>query len=189
MRIFWFARAVSSSLESGFQETMQGMNHAAVVIDKSFGTIAVLDCLHRLANSGVKAAPVVWGVGINESEALRLLQAGARGVLRRTSDPEMLVTCLRSVTTGNTWLEDGIFGDSDRMVNSALIAIDPCREHGLQNWWRRACATAISRETSGYRPVPSRFTSSTYSRKRCADGGLLLNRLRERDSFAANVLT
>ncbi len=121
-----FAGAVSS-LDAAF-ELMRGMNPAAVVIDKSLGTAAITQCLHRLAASGVKTAPVVWGVGVSESEALRLLQAGARGVLRRTSEPETLVTCLRAVTSGNTWMEDGIFGDLEKLGSPRRSELTP-REH------------------------------------------------------------
>ena len=106
---------------------MRGLDPAAVVIDKSLGIAAIIECLRRLAASGVKTAPVVWGVGINESEALRLLQAGARGVLRRTSEPETLVTCLRSVTSGNTWMEDGIFGESEKLNNPRRSQLTPAR--------------------------------------------------------------
>ena len=87
------------------------LSAAAIVIDKSFGTHAITDWLHRFGATGAKAAPVIWGIGINESEALRFLQAGARGVLRRTSEPETLLTCLRSVTGGSFW---------GRMVSEAI---------------------------------------------------------------------
>jgi two-component system nitrate/nitrite response regulator NarL len=125
-----FAGAVCS-LEAAF-ELIRGMNPAAVVVDKSLGTVAITEWLHRLATAAVTTAPVIWGVGINESEALRLLQAGARGVLRRTSEPETLVTCLRSVTSGNTWMEDGIFGDTDKPIGSRRSQLTP-REHEVAN--------------------------------------------------------
>jgi DNA-binding NarL/FixJ family response regulator len=125
-----FAGAVCS-LEAAF-ELIRGMNPAAVMVDKSLGTVAITEWLHRLATAAVTTAPVIWGVGINESEALRLLQAGARGVLRRTSEPETLVTCLRSVTSGNTWMEDGIFGDTDKPIGSRRSQLTP-REHEVAN--------------------------------------------------------
>ena len=125
-----FAGAVCS-LEAAL-ELIRGMNPAAVVVDKSLGTAAITEWLHRLATLTATTAPVIWGVGINESEALRLLQAGARGVLRRTSEPETLVTCLRSVTAGNTWMEDGIFGDTEKPNGSRRSQLTP-REHEVAN--------------------------------------------------------
>jgi DNA-binding NarL/FixJ family response regulator len=133
-----FVGAVAS-LEAAF-ELSRGLNPAAVVIDKSFGTPAITDWLFRFGAAGAKSAPVIWGVGINESEALRFLQAGARGVVRRTSEAEVLVTCLRSVTSGQTWLEDGIFGDMERMPNPRRSQLTPRElevadlvEKGLRN--------------------------------------------------------
>jgi DNA-binding NarL/FixJ family response regulator len=108
-----FAGSVSS-LDAAF-ELIRGMNPAAVVIDKLMGMPAISEWLRRVAAAGAKTAPVVWGSAITESEALRLLQAGARGVLRRTSEPQILLMCLRSVTVGQTWLEDGIFGDTEKL--------------------------------------------------------------------------
>jgi two-component system, NarL family, nitrate/nitrite response regulator NarL len=57
---------------------------------------------------------VIWGVSVTEAEALRFLQAGARGILRKTATIPMLVACLRSVGAGRTWMEDCVFRDSGR---------------------------------------------------------------------------
>src|SRR6185312_11838499 len=111
-----FAGAVAS-LEAAF-ELSRGLNPACVVIDKSFGITAIADWLLRFRASGARSAPVIWGLGINESEALRFLQSGARGVIRRTAEPEVMLTCLRSVTGGNTWLEEGIFAETERPHNA-----------------------------------------------------------------------
>ena len=105
-----FAGAVGS-LEAAYELT-RGLNPAAIVIDKSFGSSVITEWLGRFSASGSKSAAVLWGMSVSESEALRFLQAGARGVLRRTSEPEALLTCLRAVTGGQTWLEEGIFGES-----------------------------------------------------------------------------
>lgn len=133
-----FAGAVAS-LDAAF-EFIRGMSPAAVIIDKSFGLAAVMECLHHLAASGIRTAPMVWGMGISEAEALKLLQAGARGVLRRTSEPSALITCLRSITNGNTWMEDGIFGDMEKMSHPRRSHLTPREqeitelvEKGLRN--------------------------------------------------------
>lgn len=133
-----FAGAVAS-LEAAF-ELSRGLNPACVVIDKSFGVPAILDWLLRFGASGARSAVVIWGVAINESEALRFLQAGARGVVRRTSEPETLLTCLRSVTGGNTWLEEGIFAEMERQPNARRTQLTPREievaelvEKGLRN--------------------------------------------------------
>lgn len=177
-----FAGAVSS-LDAAF-ELMRGMNPAAVVIDKSLGAGAITECLHRFAASGVKAAPVVWGTGISESEALRLLQAGARGVLRRTSEPETLITCLRAVTSGNTWLEDGIFGDLDKTSNPRRSQLTPREqevaelvEKGLRN---RDIARNLGIQTGTVKIHLKHIFEKTGVRGRY---GLALNGLREKGAL------
>jgi two-component system nitrate/nitrite response regulator NarL len=133
-----FAGAVNT-LEAAFELT-RVLNPAAVVVDKHFGAAVILDWLHRFGVAGLRSAPIIWGIGINESEALRFLQAGARGVVRRTSAPETLITCLRAVTAGSTWLEDGIFGDTERPANQRRSQLTPREveiaelvEKGLRN--------------------------------------------------------
>lgn len=178
-----FAGAVST-LDAAFELT-RGLNPAAVVIDKSLGTVAIIECLRRLASSGVTTAPVVWGVGISEAEALRLLQAGARGVLRRTSETETLVTCLRSVTGGNTWMEDGIFGDPEKLHNPRRSQLTP-REHevaeqvekGLRN---RDIARNLGIQTGTVKIHLKHIFEKTGVRGRY---GLALNGLREKGTLA-----
>jgi DNA-binding NarL/FixJ family response regulator len=89
----------------------------AVVIDKAFGLVEVMEFLRGHAADSQSAAAVIWGTTVTENEALRLLQAGAKGVLRRTSESNTLLTCLRTVTSGGTWMEDGIFGAAEKIYN------------------------------------------------------------------------
>jgi two-component system, NarL family, nitrate/nitrite response regulator NarL len=185
-----FAGAVAS-LEAAFELTC-GLNPAAVVIDKSFGTPAITDWLHRFAASGEikpeesssRPAAVIWGSGINESEALRFLQAGARGVLRRTSEPETLITCLRSVTSGNTWLEDGIFADAERphqrrsQLTPREIEVAGLVEQGLRN---RDIAHNLGIRTGTVKIHLKHIFEKTGVRGRY---GLALNGLREKGTIA-----
>ncbi len=85
-----------------------------VVVDKGFGMRAVLDWIHELKLTGATPAVVVWGVSMTEAEALRLLQAGARGIIRKTADLQSLMSCLRSVAGGQTWMEESVFRESSR---------------------------------------------------------------------------
>jgi DNA-binding NarL/FixJ family response regulator len=192
-----FAGAVAS-LEAAFELT-RGLNPAAIVIDKSFGTPAITDWLHRFARPGEGAsgeipggrvasfrpAAVIWGSGINESEALRFLQAGARGVLRRTSEPETLITCLRSVTSGNTWLEDGIFADAERGPHQRRSQLTPREaevaglvEQGLRN---RDIAHNLGIRTGTVKIHLKHIFEKTGVRGRY---GLALNGLREKGTIA-----
>src|SRR6185312_9638483 len=89
----------------------------AVIVDKAFGMTEVMELLRTFAANSQLPPVVVWGSTVTENEALRLLQAGAKGVLRRTSESNTLLTCLRAVTSGGTWMEDGIFGTPEKIYN------------------------------------------------------------------------
>jgi DNA-binding NarL/FixJ family response regulator len=89
----------------------------AVVIDKAFGMAEVMEFLRALAANSRYPPAVVWGSTVTENEALRLLQAGAKGILRRTSESNTILTCLGAITLGGTWMEDGIFGAAEKIYN------------------------------------------------------------------------
>jgi two-component system nitrate/nitrite response regulator NarL len=182
-----FAGAVCS-LEAA-SELARSTMPSAIVIDKALGMQAILDWLRHLSASRLSTACVVWGIGINEPEALRLLQAGAKGVLRRTAHPETLVTCLRAVTSGNTWMEDGIFGDTEKVFQPRRSALTP-REHevaglvekGLRN---RDIARSLGIQTGTVKIHLKHIFEKTGVRGRY---GLALNGLREKGTLAmANV--
>ena len=59
-------------------------------------------------------AIVVWGVSVTEAEAPRFLQAGAKGILRKTATIPVVLACLRTVALGRSWMEDCVFRDSSR---------------------------------------------------------------------------
>jgi DNA-binding NarL/FixJ family response regulator len=180
-----FAGSVCS-LEAA-SELAKMMNPSAIVIDKALGTQAIMEWLRRAAANGLSSAAVVWGVGINEPEALRLLQAGAKGVLRRTADPDTIVTCLKSVTAGSTWMEDGIFGDSERMMSPRRSTLTP-REHeiaglvekGLRN---RDIARSLGIQTGTVKIHLKHIFEKTGVRGRY---GLALNGLREKGAITMN---
>ena len=93
-------------------ELVNSLHPTVAVVDKSFGLQAISDWLQVLKNS--RTAMVVWGTGISNSEALRLVQAGARGIVHKTSDLESLISCIRAAAGGATWMSDTIFQVSDR---------------------------------------------------------------------------
>jgi DNA-binding NarL/FixJ family response regulator len=92
---------------------MATVSPGIAILDKSCSLVTLTSWLMQRANSWATAV-VIWGTGIGESEALRLLNAGARGVLRKTADAEMLLACLDAVNRGATWMDDGLFQRSMR---------------------------------------------------------------------------
>jgi two-component system nitrate/nitrite response regulator NarL len=90
-----------------------------LLLDKAFGIQAILDWLSDLRAMEVAGTPlrtnvVVWGVSVTEAEALRFLQVGARGILRKTAGVPVVLACLRTVAAGRSWMEDCVFRDASR---------------------------------------------------------------------------
>ena len=85
-----------------------------LMVDKGFGMHAVLDWLQDLKFVELPPATVVWGVSMTEAEALRLLQAGAKGIVRKSADLTSLIACLKTVASGSCWMEDSVFRESLR---------------------------------------------------------------------------
>ncbi len=99
-----------------------------VLVDKGFGMQMVLDWLHDLRLIERPPAPIVWGVSMTEAESVRLLQAGARGVLRKTAGLKTVASCLVTVADGRCWMEDPGVRDpiyGERTARTDLTA----REH------------------------------------------------------------
>src|SRR5258708_13950743 len=81
----------ATSLYSGL-ELVKDHAPSIILIDKAFGLPAVMDWLADLRRT--ETFGVVWGISMNEAEALRLMQAGAHGVMRKTVDALSVLACL-----------------------------------------------------------------------------------------------
>src|SRR5690242_13508229 len=76
----WTVSAAESSLAPALQ-AVRDLAPSLLLVDKAFGIYAVMDCLKDLLHHRSPTATVVWGMSLPEVEALRFLQAGARGVM------------------------------------------------------------------------------------------------------------
>jgi two-component system nitrate/nitrite response regulator NarL len=112
---------------AGTIDLVRGTNPAVVILDRAFGAASVILALDRLRGSKTTAS-IVWGVAITNSEALRFMQSGARGVLRKTSDTNQVIDCIRTVANGDTWMEDMVLLDPERVVPSTRSNLT-AREH------------------------------------------------------------
>ena len=137
--------AAEGSLLGGM-EIVRQYAPAVIILDKSFGIHVIMDCLKRLRGSGYAIAPIVWGVNLGEAEALRMLQAGALGVIRKTASTDALLECIRAVASGNTWMEEGVLQEPEHPVRgtrSSLTArelqVVELVEQGLKNRDIAAC--------------------------------------------------
>jgi DNA-binding NarL/FixJ family response regulator len=114
----WRIVAAETSLVEGIGAARE-LQPSILMVAKDFGMRAVMDCLKPLHKAGAQTQVVVWGGSIPEAEALRLLQAGAAGVIRKTASLQSLLSCLRSVAAGTTWMEDDLVREPDRPVRLA----------------------------------------------------------------------
>ena len=80
-----------------------------IILDKAFGGPAVLEWVTRLAERCPATGIVIWGSAMTESEALRYLKVGAKGIIRKAAEVGTLLSCLESVAGGSTWMEDSLF--------------------------------------------------------------------------------
>jgi DNA-binding NarL/FixJ family response regulator len=119
-------------------EIVRSETPSVMIIDKAFGLPAVMEWLGNLRSTGTQA--VVWGVSLNEAEALRLMQAGAHGVIRKTADPESVIACVKTVASGNTWMEESLLGEAGRPQRKSRSNLTPREqqvvelvEQGLKN--------------------------------------------------------
>jgi len=135
-----------------------------LIVDKAFGIQAILDWLGTLdsaaegetsedtrGNTTAGVGVVVWGVSVTEAEALRFLQAGARGILRKTAGLPAIAACLRTVASGRSWMEDCVFRDagrSDRYPRSELTA----REQQVLELVEQGCKNKEIAQELGIRP-------------------------------------
>src|SRR5260370_326868 len=102
-----------TSLESA-SSFLEAQSCDIAILDKGFGMRAVLDWIHDLKLGDAAPTLVVWGVSMTEAEALRLLQAGARGIVHKTAEIASLLACLRTGASGRSWKEDCVVLDSVR---------------------------------------------------------------------------
>jgi len=65
-----------------------------------------------------RPAAIVWGGSVNEAEALRFLHAGAMGVVRKTARLDAILTCIRTVAVGGTWMEDEMLHEPERVAQT-----------------------------------------------------------------------
>lgn len=92
------------------------------LIDQTAGTSAILRFISALKTGGGRSFPVLWANELSEADALRALQLGIRGILKKTAAPQVLVECMREVAAGKIWMEDSsqIVGFLQRRQTSRL---------------------------------------------------------------------
>jgi len=138
------------SLHAGV-ELVRSRKPALLLADKALGIHGLAQWLVELRVTSPGTSIIVWGTSITESEALCLIQAGARGVIRKTADIGSLLACFRAVSAGTTWMEDVIFRESSRTGRNSSSGLTPREQQVLELVEQGLKNTEIAREL-GIRP-------------------------------------
>lgn len=103
-------------------EQLERLQPNVFLIDQSAGTSSILRFVSSLKTAGARSFPVLWANDLPEADALRALQLGIRGILKKTAPPEVLIECMREVASGKIWMEDSsqIVGFLQRRQTSRL---------------------------------------------------------------------
>jgi len=187
---------LNSSTDLRFQQSVDSLPRAlellqrqapdVLLLDKAYGIQAILEWLSQSQAASSSTSVVIWGVSVTEAEALRFLQAGARGILRKTASTPMVLACLRTVAEGRSWMEDSVFRDSvrsDRYPRSELTSREQqvleLVEQGFKN---KEIATEL-----GIRPGTVKIHLKHIFEKTGVRGryGLALNSLKDRGLVSA----
>lgn len=157
-----------------------------LIIDKGLGAKAVLDALaqlpteHGLSRSTVPAV-VVWGMSITEAEALRFLQSGARGIVRKSAETDVVLSCIRAVAQGRSWMQDSVFREASAIETQVRTDLTP-REHQVMELVEQGFKNREIAQELGIRPGTVKIHLKHIFEKTGVHGrhGLALNGLRQK---------
>ena len=78
---------------------------SVALVDRSFGMHQVLEWLVRLRRTCQDTEVVLWAAAISDVESFRVLQSGARGIVKKTATTATLLDCLQAVSRKQLWAE------------------------------------------------------------------------------------
>jgi DNA-binding NarL/FixJ family response regulator len=166
-------------------DMVKNLKPGIAIIDKGFGLHAVLEWIAQSASASESTAVVVWGSAMGSAEAVRFMQSGARGVIRKTADLDLVVECLHAVANGRTWLEQALLCDSERLPRRTRTNLTP-REQEVLNLVEQGMKNKDIAVQMGIRPGTVKIHLKHIFEKTGIHGryGLALNGLKEKGLLA-----
>ena len=87
------------------------------ILDKALGTSTVFQLISELKIRAPGTEPVLWASEISEVESFRAFQVGVRGILKKTLPVPVILDCIRTVASGNIWIESSISNQFVGFIN------------------------------------------------------------------------
>ena len=169
-------------------EAVRELKPSMLMVDKSFGIQAVMDVLKDLRESDLGTHAIVWSTALSDAEALRLIQAGASGVIRKSAPLTMLLTCLKTVASGNTWMQEETISETDRGARPIRTPLTPrelqVMEHIERGMKNKDIASALGIRTGTVKIHLKHIFEKTGIRGRY---GLALSGLKEKGLLALST--
>ena len=157
-----------------------------LIIDKGLGAKVVLEALSQLPvehslNRSTVPAVIVWGMSLTEAEALRFLQAGAKGIIRKSADSATILACLRCVGQGRSWMQDSVFREGCVQEMQIRTDLTP-REHQVMELVEQGYKNREIAQELGIRPGTVKIHLKHIFENTGVHGrhGLALNGLRQK---------
>ena len=141
--------AVDTNVEAAIAAVRE-LQPSLLIVDKRLGVPTFTDWM-RLLNAGEKPiAVIVWGTPMSQPEAVRFLQAGAAGVIRKNAPLEELADCIRAVAAGRNWMESDASSDPHLPLRTTRSALTP-REVQVMDLVERGCKNKEIGQSLGIR--------------------------------------
>jgi DNA-binding NarL/FixJ family response regulator len=120
-------------------------------------------------------------MSVTEAEALRFLQSGAKGIVRKSADTPTVLACLRAVSQGRSWMQDSVFRESSSMETQVRTDLTP-REHQVMELVEQGFKNREIAQELGIRPGTVKIHLKHIFEKTGVRGrhGLALNGLRQK---------
>ncbi len=99
---------VFAGARTSFGEGLEAVRNLAptvVLVDQGVGLKPAMQFIADLKTIAPQTRPVLWTLDLAEVECFRVLQMGARGVLKKTMPVSALLECVRHVARGTVWMD------------------------------------------------------------------------------------
>jgi DNA-binding NarL/FixJ family response regulator len=95
-----------------------------VLMDLKLHKRAGLEVLRMIAASKAKVRPIMLTDAISRSDVVQALLRGARGVLPKDSDTDLLFNCIRAVMAGEYWISNAGVAELVKSLRSLAAFVE-----------------------------------------------------------------